>query len=307
MEKNNIGFLFAGQGTQSVGMGQDFYETYPLIRPLYEKNDLDFDLKDLCFNGPQSLLNQTEFAQPAILLTSIVIATLLDQNGIQPRMIAGFSLGEYSALTYAKALDLTQSLRLVHQRGKLMSNALNGKNTAMLALINLEMSIVEEIVEQARTVGICDIASINCPGQIVISGDVEALNVAKKHVKEHKGLAISVNVSGAFHSRCLAEAEKPLRKLLKNESFQPPTLHIVRNLTGTIDTEDPVETLVKQMTSTVKFEASIRTMIHHGIRTFIEIGPGTVLAGFVRKIDPTLQTFSIQNVESLQRLLEEMK
>jgi len=307
MEKNNIGFLFAGQGTQSVGMGQDFYETYPLIRSLYENNGLEFDLKDLCFNGPQSRLDQTEFAQPAILLTSIVIATLLDQNGIQPRMIAGFSLGEYSALTYAKALDRTQSLRLVRQRGKLMSNALNGKNTAMLALINLEGSIVEEIVEQARAVGVCDIASINCPGQIVISGDVEALNVVKKHVKERKGLALPVNVSGAFHSRCLAEAEKPLRQLLTNESFQPPALPIVRNLTGTIDVEDPVETLVKQMTSTVKFEASIRTMIHHGISTFIEIGPGEVLAGFVRKIDPTLQTFSIHNVESLRRLLEEMK
>jgi len=307
MEKNNIGFLFAGQGSQSVGMGQDFYETYPKIRPLYENNELDFDLKDLCFNSPQSLLNQTEFAQPAILLTSIVIATLLDHHGIQPRMIAGFSLGEYTALTYAKAMDLKQSLRLVHQRGKLMSNALNGKNTAMLALINLEVPVVKKIVDQASTVGICDIASINCPGQIVISGDVEALNVAKKLVREHKGLAIPVNVSGAFHSRCLSEAEEPLRRLLKNESFQHPVIDIVRNLTGTIAAVDPAETLVKQMTSTVKFEASIRTMIHHGIRTFIEIGPGTVLAGFVRKIDPTLQTFSIQNVESLQRLLEEMK
>lgn len=307
MEKDNIGFLFAGQGTQSVGMGQDFYELFPWIRSLYENNELDFDLKDICFNGPQSLLNQTEYAQPAILLTSIVIATLLDHHGIQPKMIAGFSLGEYSALTYAKALDLKQSLRLVHQRGKLMLNALNGKKTAMLALINLEVRIVEEIVKHANTVGICDIASINCPGQIVISGDVEALNLAKKRVKEHKGLAIPVNVSGAFHSRCLREAEEPLRRLLMNETFRLPNIDIVRNLTGTIDTADPIEILVTQMTSTVKFEASIRTMISNGIRTFIEIGPGTVLAGFVRKIDPTVQTFSIQNVESLQRLLEEMK
>lgn len=307
MRTDNIGFLFAGQGAQSVGMGRDFYATYPAVRELHDSIGLDVDLKDLCFNGPQSRLNQTEYAQPAILLTSIAIASALDTHGIFPRMVAGFSLGEYSALTYAKALDFNRSLHLVVLRGKLMSRVLQGKDTAMLALINLKPEIVVDIVDQANAVGICDIASINCPEQIVISGETKALDVAQRLAKKHKGLAIPVNVSGAFHSRCLLEAEEPLRKILEVESFRHPSIELVRNLTGTIETSDPIETLVKHMTSTVKFEASIRTMIRHGIRTFIEIGPGTVLAGFVRKIDPTVEVFSVHSVESLRRLVEGMK
>ena len=211
-----IAFLFAGQGSQQVGMGAEFYEHFAASRAIYDAMQSDFDVKALCFEGPQEQLNQTRFAQPSICVTSLAIAAALEEQGIVPQGVAGLSLGEYSALAYAKGIAKQDLIPIVSKRGLLMQEALENKNTSMTALLNMDKQAVQDLCHQVQSIGVCEIANYNSPAQIVITGERAALEQAAQLAMEQKGVrAIPLQVSGAFHSSFLKEAASQFHATLE--------------------------------------------------------------------------------------------
>ena len=223
-----IAFLFAGQGAQAVGMGKDFYDNYEIAKSIYDEFP---NVRDLCFNGPADLLNQTKFAQPAMLLTSYVIAKVLEAHNILPEYACGLSLGEYSALAFANAWKLDDALKIITCRGDIMQNALPVGTTKMAAVIGLDRNIILDTIKDIP--GVCEIANYNCPGQIVITGDNNAIDLAMPKLKEAGARRVlPLNVSGAFHSSLLIPASKELRKTLDKFSPNKPDVKIVYNVSG---------------------------------------------------------------------------
>ncbi len=305
MKNRKIGFIFAGQGSQKVGMGRDLYENHKEIKAFYDDIELDFDIKDVCFNGPIEKLNDTRFTQSAIFVTSMAISRVLKKYDIVPEMVAGLSLGEYSALTYSEVLSVNDALNVVSRRGQIMSDALPEQATTMMAVLGLNVDVIKDICNQVTSLGVCEIANINCPGQIVITGHKTALEeAAKLCVANHARRVIPLNVSGAFHSSLLKDAVDSLRLVLDQIEFGEPTIPVVFNKTGKVETENIKQLLIEQIQSTVLFQDSLEYMINAGINCFIEIGPGTTLSGFVRKIDTSVEVFSVENQTSLNKLLE---
>ncbi|MDF9824712.1 [acyl-carrier-protein] S-malonyltransferase [Breznakia sp. PF5-3] len=304
-----IGYLFAGQGSQYVGMGKDLYEKYPEAKQIYEQVKLDFDVKEACFEGPEERLNDTAYAQSCILVTSMAIAEVVKAKGIIPEYVAGLSLGEYSALCYAEAFDVNTAANITRMRGQIMANALPKGTTGMAAILNLDEAIIKEVCDDiSATVGVCEIANYNCPGQIVITGTQQAMEKACEVLLE-KGArrAIPLNVSGAFHSSLLEDASLELNKVLKAEAIQKPNIKVVYNISGKEENDDVVNILTKQIKSSVYFMQSIQYMIDQGVDTFIEIGPGSALKGFVRKVNRDVKVYSVDTVETLDKMLEEVK
>ena len=305
MKNRRIGFIFAGQGSQKVGMGKDFYDNHEDIRIFYDQIKLDFDIKDVCFNGPTEKLNDTRYTQSAILLTSIAISKVLKNYNIVPEMVAGLSLGEYSALTYSGVLSVMDALTVVSKRGKIMSEALLNQSTSMMAVIGLDVDVIKDICSQVTAFGVCEIANINCPGQVVITGHNAALEEASKLcMANHARRVIPLNVSGAFHSSLLSEAAASLHLVLEQIEFNEPTIPVVFNRTGKVEIQNFKQLLVEQIQSTVLFQDSLEHMIDSGINCFIEIGLGATLSGFVRKIDASVEVFSVENQLSLNKVLE---
>lgn len=303
-----IAFLFAGQGAQQVGMGKDFYDQFPEARAVYDAVHLDYDVKKLCFEGPETQLNDTAYAQSSILVTSMAIAEVVKARGILPEYVAGLSLGEYSALCFAHAFDVEAAARITRKRGVIMANALPQGTTAMAAILNLDEAVIAETCEAiAKTYGVCEIANYNCPGQIVITGTTKAIEKACAVLLE-KGArrAIVLNVSGAFHSSLLETASLELKEVLEAEVIQQPDTKVVYNVSGKEEQTDVVEILVKQIKSSVYFMQSIAYMIEQGVDTFIEIGPGSTLKGFVRKINRDVKVYSVDTVDTLHKMLEEV-
>lgn len=296
-------FLFAGQGAQHVGMGQDIYFAYPQAKALYDSVNMDFDLKTICFHGPSEILNDTAYTQSCMLVTSLAIAQALESIGIKADVVAGLSLGEYSALTYADALDLNQAVDLVRKRGQIMANALPAGTSGMLAVLNSDHELLKTVCfEAARdTNGVCDIANYNSPAQTVLSGTKDAITQARLHLTEKGVRSIPLNVSGAFHSSLLVEASEALAIELANIPFKTPSIPVFFNISGEVET-DIHQALTKQIHSSVEWVKTIQNLDADGVDTYIEIGPGNTLGKFVKAILPQARVYSVQNTKDIQAL-----
>jgi [acyl-carrier-protein] S-malonyltransferase len=301
-----LAYLFVGQGAQKVGMGKEVYETYASSRALFDQASLDFDLKKITFEGPEEVLNDTAYTQVCLLVTCLAIASALDEEGFKAEGVAGLSLGEYTALTYAKALSLSQALPLVRTRGQLMANALPSGFSSMSAVLSDKIDLILETIQENRK-GIVEIANYNSPTQFVLSGECEALQEVEKALKE-KGISriIPLKVSGAFHSSYLKEASLKLKTHLRDVGLVSPKLPVYFNVSGKIET-DLVEALTQQICHSVQWVKTIQNMIKDGYDTFIEIGPGRSLAGLVKQIDPSVVVYSVESLASLEKIKGELK
>lgn len=302
-----IGFLFAGQGSQHPGMGKDFYEQYDAARRLYDSIDIDIPVKELCFNGTQEQLNDTAVAQPCILATSSAIAAVLSEKGIHADVAAGLSLGEYSALAYAGVFAPQEGAKLVRQRGKIMAAALPEGTSGMAAVLNTEESVIAEVCAEVKEIGVCEIANYNCPGQIVISGQKEAVAAASEKLKVRGARrVIPLQVSGAFHTSLLNEASVQLREVLDTYAFGEEEIPVINNVSGKVEMRDLREVLQEQICHSVHFTQSLQAMIDMGVELFIEIGPGHALSGFVRKTTKEVPVYHIDTTEDLEKVLKEV-
>lgn len=302
-----IGFLFAGQGSQHPGMGKDFYERYEAARRLYDSIDIDIPVKELCFAGTQEQLNDTAIAQPCILATSSAIAAVLSEKGICADVAAGLSLGEYSALAYAGVFTPQEGAKLVRQRGKIMAAALPEGTSGMAAVLNTEESVIAEVCAEVKEIGVCEIANYNCPGQIVISGQKEAVAAASEKLKARGARrVIPLQVSGAFHTSLLDEASVQLREVLDTYVFEQARIPVINNVSGKAETRDLREVLQEQICHSVHFTQSLQTMIDMGVELFIEIGPGHALSGFVRKTTKAIPVYNIDTAEDLEKVVKEV-
>lgn len=307
-----IAFLFSGQGAQYLGMGKEFFNNIESCREVFEKGDtiLGVPISKICFEGPEDVLNSTENTQPAILTTSIAALKALESQGIKPDVTAGLSLGEYSALVCAGAITFEDAVALVKKRGKYMQEAVPQGIGTMAAIIGLKADVIRDICNECSNIGVVELANINCPGQIVIAGEIKAVEVACEKAKEKGALkTVMLSVSGPFHTSMLAIAAEKLEKELEDISIGAFSIPIITNVTGEIikDEEDVKPYLKKQVMSTVLFEKSIEKMLEMGVDTFIEIGPGKVLSGFVKKINRKVTTLNVQDIKSLETTLEKLR
>lgn len=307
-----IAFIFPGQGSQYIGMGKELYDHFDEVKKTFQKanNILEQDITSLCFEGPKEELIMTENTQPAILILSFAISQLLLSNGIQPVMAAGLSLGEYSALAVSKAIDFKDILPLVRKRGQFMQEALPLGEGGMAAIIGLNDNQVEECCRIASQFGIVEPANYNCPGQIVISGQTSAVEKACDIAKELGAKrTIILSVSAPFHSSLLKPAGFALSKELDKLMVKFPGVPVVSNVTARPfeDEQQLRALLIKQVSNPVRWESSIRYMIDQGIDTFIEIGPGKVLTGFVKKISKDVKALHIEDVLSYEETIKELE
>ncbi|MFB0535193.1 MAG: ACP S-malonyltransferase [Anaerolineae bacterium] len=301
-------FLFPGQGSQYVGMGQDLYETYPQVRAIFDQADevLGFALSDLCFNGSEEALNDTINTQPAIFVTSIALLRALESNKSQPPgFAAGHSLGEYSALAAAGAMDFAAGLQLVRERGRLMKEAGERSPGGMAAVLGLEAEAVNEVCRRARkeTGGVIQVANYNSPGQIVISGDFrtrdEAIELAKA---EGARRVVPLAVSIAAHSPLMECIVDEFRQAVEAVEFRRPTVPVVANVSAVpLESIEAIqEEMVQQLTSPVRWVESVRYMIGQGVTEFVEIGPKDVLTKLMRRIDKSVQAMSVGDVTAVE-------
>ena len=291
-----VAYIFPGQGAQYVGMGKKLYDEHEIARDTFKHANelLGFDLAKLCFEGPADDLTRTENCQAAIMVASIAALRvhLSDKSEFVPQVALGLSLGEYTALVAAEALSFSDAVKLVRLRGRYMEEAGKENPGKMASLMGLELDAAEEVCRLSGA----EIANRNCPGQIVISGTIDAINKADSIAKE-KGAkrVIMLDVSGAFHSSLMAGASHKLAAALKDIVIMPPKIPVVSNVSS-FSQDDPAqikENLVDQVSSATLWEASIRHVSARGVKTFLEIGPGTVLKGLLRRIDPELVCHNI--------------
>ena len=305
-----IGFVYAGQGSQVVGMGKSFYDNYQVAKDVFDQIDLDIDVKKLCFEGPIEELSKTSNTQPCMVAVAVVATKLLKENGINPDYVAGLSLGEYSALNAAGVLDDQTAINLVRFRGQAMEEAAAGIESKMIAIIGLDRDLLNEAINEASELGVVSIANYNCPGQLVIGGEAKAVTKASELALE-KGArrAIPLNTSGPFHTKLLEAASVKLKERFETVTFNEMKVPVIFNSTAKELAEDTTvaKMLEKQVMSSVYFEDSIRYMIANGVDTIIEIGPGKVLSGFVRKIDRKIKTYQVEDRASLEKTLAGLK
>lgn len=305
-----IAIMFPGQGSQKVGMGREFHHEYPSIQKLYNlANDtLNFDLTKLMFEGPEETLTETENAQAALLLSSIAAYSLLEDEKVEASVLLGHSLGEYSALVAAGVLQLEDALPLVANRGRLMEKAFPSGLGSMSAVLGLTKEEIEENLSKVQDQYIVDIANLNCPGQIVISGEVEGLAVAEKLLLDAGARrVIRLNVSGPFHSRLMKKANESFESYVSEVPFSEAEIPVYANVSAEAVTNqnEIKQLLLKQLYSPVRFEESIVNIAsREEVDAFVEVGQGRVLSGLVRKINRKVKTFSIQDPSSLEKFLK---
>lgn len=302
-----IAFLFVGQGSQMVGMGFDVYTNYQSSKDLFDSVELDFDVKDVCFNGPKELLEQTYYTQPSLLITSLAIAKALNEEGIQADVVAGLSLGEYSALCYANGLNVDQAIKLVSKRAEIMRNALPLNVSGMVAVLSDRINVIKEVVNQVQSEGhgLVEIANYNSPSQTVISGDNKALEAAIDHLKEFKIRCISLAVSGAFHTSLLNNASIQLAEELDNYTFNQLSCSMLFNISGN-EENNIKQALTKQICSSVQWVKTIESMHELGVECYIEIGPKNSLQKLVKQIVPDARVFSVDSKASIKQLIGEL-
>lgn len=307
----SIAVLFPGQGAQYIGMGKDLYESFENVRSIFDKADqiLNEQFLDLVFNGTEEELKRTENTQPGILMVSVAIYELMRSFGIKADMTAGLSLGEYSALVATGSIAYEDALPLVRKRGQFMQQAVPEGKGAMAAVIGLDKEILKSCCKDAQTVGIVGIANYNCPGQLVISGETLAVQKASELAAQAGAKrVILLNVSGPFHSPLLKPAGEALEAELGSVEIKDPVIPVISNVTArpVKAAAEIKDLLVKQVSSPVLWEDSIRYMIDSGVDTFIEMGPGKVLTGFVKKIDKSLKTMNVEDLSTLDTALKEL-
>lgn len=300
----HVAFVFPGQGSQKVGMGLDLYQNSPAAREVFEECDraLDFPLSQLCFQGPEEELQQTIHAQAAIVATSVACLRAAAElhSGFQPSLLAGHSLGEYTALVAAGVLEFSDGIRLVRERGRLMHQAGVQQPGGMAAIIGLDESSLAQLCQEAGV----EIANINSPNQIVISGALEALNQAMQLARSQGARVVPLEVSGAFHSQLMKAAADELARIISELHFRAPEVPIVVNTTAQPATtaQEIKEELAQQLLHCVRWRHSVQYMIDHGTSTFIEIGPGSVLTGLIKRIDKGVQILNLSDMSSMSAL-----
>ncbi len=306
-----IGFLFPGQGSQTLGMGKDLYEKYDEVKNIYDEASQvsGIDIAKLTFESSEEELSQTKNTQIAILVMSLAIIEILNKNGIKAEMCAGLSLGEYSALAYANSISFEDVIKIVKKRGELMQNYTPDGEWKMAAVLGLDDEKVEEICKNV-TSGFVVPANYNCPGQISISGEKQGVNEAIEKMKEAGARKIvELKTSGPFHTEKLMEASEKLANELENINVKLPEIPVIKNINAMPynNSDNMKEILAKHVINPVKFSKSAEYMLKSGIDTFVEIGPGKTLTGFVKRINRDVKLININSVETLEKAIEELK
>lgn len=307
-----IAFIFPGQGSQYPGMGKEIAKSFPESMEIFKKADkrLGYSLSDLCFEGPEDKLKITYFTQPALLTTSIAILEAFKNSGIKADYTAGHSLGEYSALVCAEAISFEDAVWLVEKRGQYMAEAVPPGEGTMAAILGLPEENIEALCKEASKVGLVEPANYNCPGQLVIAGKTEGIREAIRIAKDFgakRGMELAV--SGPFHSSLLEPASHKLLKAMVEVTFFDPKTKVVANVSAEeVDSKEEIkDALFNQVNNSVKWEQSVRYMINQGVDTFIEIGSGKVLTGLVKKISGEVKVFNVENIESMEKTISELK
>ena len=304
---SKIAFIYPGQGAQKAGMGKDFYENSPLARDIYDRASecLELDMRALCFEE-NDLLDQTEYTQTAMVTTCLAMTAVLNEQGAEADVTAGLSLGEYCAIAEAGAMDLLDAIRLVRVRGQLMQHTVPTGEGAMAAVLGMDADQIDAVIEPIANV---TVANYNCPGQIVITGGTAGIEQASKTLKEAGAKrVVSLNVSGPFHSPMLRSAGEKLGKELSVVQLGELKIPYVTNVTAeyVTDSSEIRELLTRQVYSPVRWEQSIRKMIAQDVDTFVEIGPGRTLTGFLRKIDRNVTVYQVNTWEDSKQIMEEL-
>lgn len=301
------GLMFAGQGAQHAGMGTELSRQSAEARKIFAKadNSLGWELSKVCFNGPDEELKKSRICQPAIYTVSLACMAALQESGeVRPVVSGGLSLGEFSAACAAGVFDFETGLRLVEKRGDLMEKACRQTEGAMAAVLKADRELVERVCRDKDV----DVANFNCPGQIVISGERQKIDSAIEALKaEGVSRVTKLEVDGAFHSRLMEPAADEFSRVLADQEFRPPSCALVQNYAGGV-ANDPGEirvNLEKQVTGSVRWEECVRTMLEHDIDMLIELGPGKVLSGFMKRIDRKFPVFNVENMDDISKILAE--
>ncbi|MDB3858091.1 ACP S-malonyltransferase [Pelagibacteraceae bacterium] len=307
--------LFPGQGSQIVGMGYEFYNKFEIVKNIFKEADekLNYKISKIILEGPENTLKLTQNAQPAILTVSYAIFSVLKQeydfNFENTKFFAGHSLGEYSALVCSESLKFNDALFLLFERGKSMQEAVPVGKGSMIAVLGAKINEINKLIQDLKINGVCEIANDNADGQTIISGDIESMNSLKDILKENKKKFIPLNVSAPFHCSLMNPAAIKMQDNINSVNFKKPIFDIVSNVTSNPENnpENIKKLLIKQICSTVRWRESVINMSKEKVSNFIEIGPGKVLSGMVKRTVKNIKCFSINSIDDMKKTTDEFK
>ena len=307
--------LFPGQGSQIVGMGSEFYNNFEIVKKIFKEADdkLNYKISKIILEGPEDKLKLTQNTQPAILTVSYAIFSVLKKeynfDFKSTKFFAGHSLGEYSALVCSESLEFNDALFLLFERGKLMQEAVPVGKGSMIAVLGSQIDELNNLIKEVKTKGVCEIANDNAEGQTIISGDVESINSLKDILKENKKKFIPLNVSAPFHCSLMSPAATKMKEKINSVNFKKPIFDVVCNVTSKPENnpEDIKKLLVEQICSTVRWRESLINISKENVNDFIEIGPGKVLSGMVKRTLKNINCFSINSIDDMKKIIDEFK
>ena len=307
--------LFPGQGSQIVGMGSEFYNNFSIVKKIFEEadNKLNFKISKIILEGPDSVLKLTKNTQPAILIVSFAIFSVMkkefDFDLKKTKYFAGHSLGEYSALVAAKSLEYNDALALVYERGKAMQEAVPIGKGSMIAVLGSKISDINNFISESKIKGVCEIANDNAEGQTIISGDSTSVSLLQEVLKKNKKKFIPLNVSAPFHCSLMNPAAESMKEMINSTNFKKSEIDIICNVTSKLenDPENIKKLLIKQIYSTVRWRESIINMYNNKITDYIEIGPGKVLSGMIKRTLSNINCFSMNSINDIKNTVNELK